>query len=67
MTRPTRFFDHASQEWCQNIGKDQNWRGTYLPATKEARAQVMRGRIEAHNAPPRWDFMPIQPEQGILL
>lgn len=51
----------------QNIGKDNNWRGTYLPATKEARAAVMRNRIEARNAPARYDFMPYQPEQGVLL
>jgi hypothetical protein len=54
----------------QNIGKDQNWRGTYMPPTKEARAQVMRARIESHNAPARWGF--IVPDidiaqQGILL
>jgi hypothetical protein len=41
----------------RNIGIDQAWRGTYTPATKEARAQVMRGRIEAHNAPARWGFI----------
>lgn len=40
----------------QNVGLDQAWRGTYSPPTKEARAQVMRARIEAHNAPPRWAF-----------
>lgn len=53
----------------RNVGIDQAWRGTYQPATKEARAAVMRGRIEAHNAPARWDFMPYQPEQeqGALL
>lgn len=50
-----------------NVGKDQNWRGPYQPATKEARAVVMRNRIEAHNAPARWDGMPHQPEQGVLL
>lgn len=54
----------------RNVGIDQAWRGTYQPATKEARATVMRGRIEAHNAPARWDFMPVEPEQpqqGALL
>lgn len=54
----------------RNVGLDGNWRGPYEPATKEARAMVMRNRIEAHNAPTRWDFMPYQPEQpeqGILL
>lgn len=40
----------------RNINIDKAWRGTYLPPTKEARAQVMRQRIESHNAPPRWSF-----------
>lgn len=36
----------------RNIGIDVNWaKGNYLPPTKEMRAQVMRSRIEAHNAP----------------
>lgn len=54
----------------QNIGIDSAWRGTYSPPTKEARAEVMRARIESQNAPPRWGF--IVPdvhlaEQGELL
>jgi hypothetical protein len=40
----------------RNIGIDQAWRGTYTPPTKEARAQVMRSRIESQNAPARWSF-----------
>lgn len=54
----------------RNVGIDQAWKGTYSPPTKEARAQVMRSRIESQNAPPRWDFsVPdcCQPSQGILL
>ena len=54
----------------QNIGIDQAWRGAYTPPTKEARAAVMRARIEAHNAPTRWGFAvpEFQPaDQGILL
>lgn len=55
----------------RNIGIDQAWRGTYTPPTKEARAAVMRSRIEAHNAPARWDFSfvpDLNPEvQGALL
>lgn len=53
----------------RNIGIDQAWRGSYSPATKEARAAVMRGRIEAHNAPTRWSFSipEFQPaDQGAL-
>lgn len=40
----------------RNIGIDQKWRGNYMPPTKEMRAQVMRSRIEAYNAPSRWAF-----------
>jgi len=40
----------------RNVGIDQAWRGTYTPPTKEARAQVMRARIESQNAPARWSF-----------
>lgn len=36
----------------RGTGIDQKWKGTYQPPTKEARATVMRARIEAHNAPP---------------
>lgn len=53
----------------RNIGIDQAWRGTYAPPTKEARAAVMRARIESRNAPPTWSAPPADPvvEQGILL
>lgn len=41
----------------RNVGIDKNWaKGHYLPPTKEARAQVMRSRIESHNAPATFDF-----------
>lgn len=41
----------------RNVGIDQNWRnGNYPPPTKEARADVMRARIESQNAPARWSF-----------
>ena len=51
---------------ARNIGQDNKWKsGNYLPPTKEARAQVMRARIEAHNAPHVWGFH--QVEQGVLL
>lgn len=54
----------------RNIGIDQAWRGTYSPPTKEARAALLRARIEAHNSPATWDFIvpDIQLlEQGSLL
>lgn len=57
----------------RNIGLDSAWKGTYQPRgsfTKEARALVMRQRIEAINGADRWRFdipdeEPI--EQGVLL
>ena len=51
----------------RGVGIDSKWRnGNYQPPTKEARAQVMRSRIEAHNAPAQWNFY--QPmEQNTLL
>lgn len=39
----------------RNIGIDKKWSGSYMPPTKEMRAQVMRSRIEAYNAPACWD------------
>jgi hypothetical protein len=54
----------------RNVGIDQAWRGTYSPPTKEARASVMRARIESQNSPARWGFIVpeinLQP-QGTLL
>lgn len=39
----------------RNVGIDKNWaNGNYLPMTKEARAQVMRDRIEFHNGSEKW-------------
>lgn len=40
----------------RNVGIDKAWTGSYAPPTKEMRAQVMRSRIESHNAPSRWTF-----------
>lgn len=50
----------------RNIGIDQAWRGTYLPPTKETRAQVMRQRIESHNAPAVWNFHNIDSTQELF-
>jgi len=39
----------------RNIGIDVHWKkGHYLPPTKEARAMVMRSRIESVNSPSVW-------------
>jgi hypothetical protein len=52
----------------RNVGIDSKWRGTYTPASKEARAQVMRERIEAHQSPIFWqrEHAPIQAEFELL-
>lgn len=41
---------------ARNIGMDGAWRGTYAPATKETRADVLVERIEQHQAPDRMSF-----------
>lgn len=54
---------------ARNIGIDNAWRGTYTPPTKEARAQVMRERIESQQSPIFWNraAAPIQQTLGSLL
>lgn len=44
----------------RNVGIDSRWGGSYTPPTKEARAAVLRARIEAHNSPPTWTGAPTQ-------
>lgn len=46
----------------RNVGIDSKWKGTYTPPTKEARAALMRERIESHQALQKWDrgIAPIQ-------
>lgn len=58
----TRFpFSSAdSTNIGRNVGIDRKWAGPYEPPTKEARALLMRQRIEAHNAPWVWDFQQME-------
>ncbi|BBB65873.1 hypothetical protein UNDYM_1620 [Undibacterium sp. YM2] len=60
----TRFpFSSAdSTNIAQNIGIDSAWKGTYTPPTKEARAAIMRERIESQQSSPLWirSLSPIQ-------
>jgi hypothetical protein len=51
----------------RNIGIDKSWKGNYMPPTKEARAMVMRSRIEACNSPATWSFTVPENNQGTLL
>lgn len=39
----------------QNVGIDSRWKGTYTPPTKEARAAIIRERIESHQSATLWD------------
>lgn len=48
----------ASADSCNiamNIGIDQAWKGSYTPPTKEARAMIMRQRIESINGATHWE------------
>jgi hypothetical protein len=40
---------------ARNIGIDQAWKGTYLPASKETRAMILAERIERHASASRWN------------
>lgn len=51
------FASADSTNIARNVGIDKAWRGTYLPPTKEARAALMRARIESTNAPATWQPM----------
>jgi len=48
------FASADSTNIARNIGIDQAWRGPYPPAGKEARAAVMRERIESQQSPAIW-------------
>ncbi len=49
------FASVDSTNIARNVGIDKNWsKGNYLPPTKQARAAVMRARIESENAPTHW-------------
>jgi hypothetical protein len=39
----------------RNIGLDSQWKGTYTPPTKEARAIIIRERIESNQSITFWD------------
>ncbi len=41
----------------RNVGMDDKWKKTtYAPPTKEARARLMRQRVEHYNGAQKWDF-----------
>lgn len=47
---------------AQNVGIDSAWRGTYQPINKDARAQIIRGRIESVQSASAWNRQPVQME-----
>lgn len=49
LTKRIPFSSVDSTNIARNVGLDKRWTGTYQPATKEARAAVLRERIE-HSA-----------------
>lgn len=53
------FASADSTNVAQNIGIDSAWRGTYMPANKETRAQVIAERIEQYQSAAAW-----KPEAG---
>jgi hypothetical protein len=57
------FASADSTNVALNIGFDSAWRGTYTPASKETRGQVIAERVEQVNAAPCWRN---QPEQEFL-
>ena len=58
------FASADSTNIAQNVGIDSKWKGTYLPVNKDARAKVLRERIEATQSLTFWDraTAPIQEE-----
>lgn len=47
---------------ARNIGIEAKWRGPYSPPSKEARAALLRERIEFRQAASRWEGVPVQEE-----
>lgn len=54
------FASADSTNIAKNIGIDSRWTGAYSPPSKDCRAQVLRQRIEAHQAITFWGKQPVQ-------
>lgn len=61
------FGSADSTNIAQNIGIDSAWKGTYTPVNKDARAQVMRDRIESHQSTTFWDRGQITAQEPLFL
>lgn len=51
---------------ARNIGIDRKWTGSYPPVSKEARARVLRERVEAHQSAAVWDASVVPAANGEL-
>jgi hypothetical protein len=58
IVRRIPFASADSTNLARNIGIDKAWAGRYPPATPEGRAVVLADRIEAAQAPLRWEGPP---------
>lgn len=50
----------------RNVGIDKAWSGTYAPSTKEARAMVLRQRVEQHQAATRFIEITEEPQEELF-
>lgn len=60
----------ASADSCnvsRNIGYDQRWTGSYLPASKATKAMIMIERIEHHAVAHRWNSESVGVQQNMEL
>lgn len=60
------FASADSTNIARNIGIDSAWRGTYTPPTKEARAAIMRERIESHQSLTFWSRTAAPIQEGLF-
>lgn len=52
---------------ARNIGLDSRWKGTYTPASKEIRAQILIDRIEQHASAHNWNPLSAGVQQNLML
>jgi hypothetical protein len=60
------FASADSTNIARNVGIDSKWIGMLPPQTKESRAQVMRERIEAYQAPTLWQRQHAPIQRGLF-
>jgi len=60
------FASADSTNIARNVNLDSRWTGSYTPPTKESRAAILRARIESHNAPARWEYLPLSAQADLF-